>query len=368
MPAPGAILTIDLDAIAANYRLLAGRAPGVDCAAVVKADAYGLGVAEVAPVLWRAGARRFFVAQAGEGIALRAVLPQAEIGILNGLSPGEAAEYLTHGLVPVLNDLGQIDEWRAAARAAQRRLPAILQTDTGMARLGMEPREHAILAGAPERLEGLELRMVMSHLACADIPGHPMTPAQIRLFAEQCAMLPRAPRSLANSAGVLLGPECHFEVLRPGVALYGGNPIPDRPSPLSPCVRLEGKILQLRQIDPHRSVGYGATFRAPEKARLATIAVGYADGYLRAAGNQASAYWRDIRLPLVGRVSMDLITLDVSAVPEGALKPGETVDLLGPRYGVDELARDAGTIPYEILTDLGPRYARRYRQAEMHAA
>jgi alanine racemase len=368
MPAPGATLTIDLGAIAANYRLLAGRAPGADCAAVVKADAYGLGAAEVAPALWAAGARRFFVAQAGEGVALRAILPDAEIGILNGLSPGEAGEYAAHGLVPVLNDLGQIAEWQAAARAAQRPLPAILQTDTGMARLGMEPREHAILAAEPERLEGLELKLVMSHLACADTPGHPMTAEQIALFTAHCAALPPAPRSLANSAGVLLGPECHFEVLRPGVAIYGGNPIPECPSPLAPCVRLAGKILQLRQIDRHRSVGYGATYRAPDTARLATIAVGYADGYLRAAGNQASAYWRDIRLPLVGRVSMDLITLDISAVPEGALGPGDTVDLLGPHYGVDELARDAGTIPYEILTDLGPRYARRYRQAEIRAA
>jgi alanine racemase len=359
----GGYLTIDLDALAENYRILCRALDGVACAAVVKADGYGLGAHEVGPALARAGARQFFVAQLQEAVALRDHLtgfPDHVVAVLNGLQPGTERDFLDHGILPVLNSLDEIARWRDTARQAGRKLPAILHVDTGISRLGLPADELDALASEPARLAGIDLHCVMSHLACADTPEHPLNAAQLRAFETALSRLPRTPACFANSSGIFLGPEYHFDLARPGVALYGVNPTPGKPSPMCQVVELKGTILQVRRIDAPTTVGYGATHRADGPMRLATVAAGYADGYLRSLSNRGTARIAGQRVPVVGRVSMDLITLDVTAVPEAEAHPGAMVELLGPEHDVDALADEAGTIGYEILTALGRRYHRRY--------
>lgn len=341
----------------ANWRKLAGLVVPARCAAVVKADAYGLGAGEVGPALAAAGCTTFFVAHLDEAIALRAVLPQGEIAVLNGLMPGCAADYCEHRLLPVLNDLASVAAWRQAGGG-----PAILHVDTGMARLGLSAAEVERAAADPALLAGVPFAYAMSHLACADEPGHPLNPAQRDAFREALARLRiAAPASFANSSGIFLGRDYHFDLARPGVALYGGNPIPGRPNPMRPVVRLDGRILQVRGVDPGTPVGYGAAHITGTPARLATVAVGYADGFMRHLSGRAQGYVGDTPVPLVGRVSMDLAIFDVSAAP--AAVPGGFVELLGPHQDVDALAAAAGTIGYEVLTSLGHRYHRRYLPA-----
>jgi alanine racemase len=370
----GAILTIDLASIVANYRSLRDRVAPAECAAVVKADAYGLGAGRVAPVLRDAGCRTFFVASVDEGIALRRVLDEHDreqgrdgpvagesaVYVLNGLFPTVPGLFAEHRLRPVLNSLGEIDAWAAFARGTAPGAAAAIHVDTGMSRLGLPGNELAILRDDPSRLGGFRPTHVISHLACADKPDHPLNGLQREAFAAARASLPPAPGSLANSSGIFLGPAYHADLARPGCALHGVSPVPGRPNPMRQVVRLQGKILQVRDIDTPQTVGYGATHRAEKRERIATVAVGYADGYLRHLGNRGGAYVGDFRVPLVGRVSMDLITFDVTGVPEALVRPGETIDLLGPRVTVDELAAAAGTIGYEILTSLGARHHRVY--------
>ncbi len=362
----GAILIIDLDAVADNYRRLCAELGATACAAVVKADAYGLGMARVAPALARAGVRTFFVAQLEEAIALRAMFPveaevEVEIYVLNGLGAGPVAEFQAERVHPVLNSLSEIDAWAAAARAAGRALSAAVHIDTGISRLGLPDDELEALAADRGRLAGIDLRYLVSHLACADRPEHPLNAEQLRLFRAARARLPDAPASFANSSGIYLGADYHLDLARPGVALYGVNPTPGRPNPMRQVVRLQGKILQVREIDASRTVGYGATHRAAGPTRIATVAVGYADGYLRSLSNRGSAWLGDRRVPVVGRVSMDLITLDVTGAPAEAARPGAFVDLIGADLATDAVAEAAGTIGYEILTALGRRYHRVYR-------
>jgi alanine racemase len=254
--------------------------------------------------------------------------------------------------------LGQITSWAATARAASRPLPAVVHFDTGMSRLGLPPAEAARLADDPSRLSGLDLRYVMSHLACADEPEHPLNHAQRAEFNVLRHRFPGVAASLANSSGIFLGPDYHFDLARPGCALYGINPIPGHPNPMKSVVRLEAKILQLREIDPPRTVGYGAAHRVMTRTRVGTVAAGYADGWLRGLSGRGSAYVGDVRVPFVGRVSMDLITLDVTAAPQ--IRVGDPVELMGEHLSVDDIAATAGTIGYEILTRLGPRFHRRY--------
>ncbi|MFQ5959017.1 MAG: alanine racemase [Alphaproteobacteria bacterium] len=355
----GATLTIDLGAVARNYQGLRERLGGARCAAVVKADAYGLGMAQVAPVLAKAGAETFFVATLDEALALRRDLADAEIAVLDGALPGTEAEFAANRVTPVLNDLGQIERWAALARERDG-LDAIVHIDTGMNRLGLPAYEARRLAAEPARLDGLNLRLVMSHLACAEERDNPMNAEQRAAFAAQRARLPAAPVSLANSSGIFLGPDYHFDLARPGVALYGVNPTPGRPNPMAEVVRLQAKIIQVRDVDTPQTVGYGAAHRVTAPGRIATVPVGYADGYLRALSNRAFAAVGDVRVAVVGRVSMDLVTLDVSSLPADQARPGATVDLVGGACPVDEVAGWAGTIGYEILTSLGRRYARRY--------
>jgi alanine racemase len=362
----GAILTIDLGAIADNYRFLRQRLGAASCAGVVKADAYGLGAAQVSPTLWEAGCRTFFVATLDEGVALRAALPAAEIHVLGGDVATTAADHAARDLRPVLNSLAEIAAWRAEAGRQGRALPATIHLDTGMSRLGMPPAELELLVAEPERLAGIEVTLVMSHLACSDEPAHPQNALQLAAFRRAVTRFrPAGARlSFANSSGVFLGRDYHFDLARPGAALYGLRPQAGVPNPLRPVVRLQGKILQLRDVDTGTPVGYGATHRFARPARLATVGIGYADGYLRSLSNRGSAIVDGRRVPVVGRVSMDLITLDVSDVPAQALRPGDLVDLIGPDNPADDLADQAGTIGYEILTSLGRRYVRRYVGAD----
>jgi alanine racemase len=328
---------------------------------VVKANGYGLGAAPVAKALTAAGCRRFFVATLNEGIALRRALGEAaEIAVLNGPLPGTAAEFVAEKLVPVLNEPGQIEAWGQICER-QRRLPAILHVDTGMSRLGLTPREFAALAEDPARHRAIPWRALMSHLACADAPEHPMNPAQRWRFDAARRLLPGVSASLAASSGIFLGPEYHGDLVRPGAALYGVNPQPGRVNPLRPVVRLSGKIVQIREIDRGESVGYGAAHLMEAPGRVATVAVGYADGWLRSLSHRGCGHIAGTRVPLLGRVSMDLVTFDVSAIDPALVRPGVVIELLGASYGVDEAAADAGTIGYEILTAFGSRYHRVYR-------
>ncbi|GBD42498.1 Alanine racemase, biosynthetic [bacterium HR39] len=353
-------LEVDLDALAANWHLLARTARRAETAAVVKADAYGLGMAPVASRLWREGCRTFFVAVPDEGVALRRLLPQARILVLSGVGRGEEEAFLDHALVPVLNDPGELGLWRRLARRLERVLPAALHVDTGMNRLGFRPSDFAALDH--EDLAGLALRLVISHLACADEPDHPLNARQLQAFRRLAARFPAVPRSLAASAGILLGPDFHFELVRPGLALYGASPLSSGARPvLRPVVRLVAPVLQLRTIDEPGTVGYGATHAVEPGARIAIVALGYADGFPRqAGGGRASVRVAGVSCPVVGRVSMDTLAVDVSALPGDAVRPGSEVEVLAGPGAVEALADAAGTAAYEILTRLGSRFARRY--------
>ncbi|WP_372623276.1 alanine racemase [Falsiroseomonas sp.] len=360
MPFPGrAILHIDLPAIVANWRDLAARHGG-PTAGVVKADAYGLGAAPVARALRDAGCATFFVAHLTEGLALRAALGAASQGarertpdiiVLNGFPPGADEDA---ALIPVLNHLGDVSAYAGSGR------PAVLHLDTGMSRLGLDAREQATLAQERNRLDGIALRYVMTHLACADEPGHPMNEAQRARFAEAAARIaPGVPRSFANSSGIFLGEGFRSDLARPGCALYGINPTPGAANPMRQVARVEAEVLQVREVGAGDTVGYGASWTAPGPRRIATVAAGYADGYLRALSGRSFGILHGREAPLVGRVSMDLTTFDVTEIPEAA--PGDRLLLIGGDGNTpDEIAARCGTIGYEILTSLGRRYHRAY--------
>jgi alanine racemase len=341
-----ATLTIDLDAIAANWRALDRiSGPGVQTAAVVKADAYGLGTARVVRALAQAGARRFFVALAEEGAAVRQALgPGPQVNILSGHMPGDTEMMHDLDLTPMLNSLEQITRHLEALPGH----PFGVQLDTGMNRLGVElPEWQAV---APILIEAGPV-MLMSHLACADEPDHPLNLRQLEMFHEMTDGT-GIPRSLAATGGILLGPQYHFDLTRPGIGLYGGRPF----DTAERVVSLSLPVIQTREVAPGEAVGYGCTWEAEGPAMIATVAGGYADGLMRTLSNAAVLWDGDTPCPLVGRVSMDLITVDVTHLPE----PPKALDILGPLQSVDDLADAAGTIGYEVLTSLGARYGRRY--------
>jgi alanine racemase len=356
------VLTIDLAAIVANYRQLVARAAPAEVAPSVKADAYGLGMAEIAPALAAAGAKTFFVATLAEGNALRALLPAAEVYVLNGLPAGGAAALRAARLRPCLKSLADVAAWAEAGDGA----PAALHIDTGINRLGLGPDEVAGLAADRRALEGIEVALVMSHLACGDDPEAPMNARQLAALGAAVAALGLAgrPRSIAASSGIFLGRDYHLALVRPGAAIYGLAPLKNQPNPMRQVIRLEGKILQVRRVDSDMRVGYGATHLVRGPGRIATVGIGYADGFMRAIGNRGFAVLGDRRVPVVGRVSMDLMTLDVSAAPPDLVAPGAMVELIGPGHSIDELAAEAGTVGYEILTALG----RRFRRVHLAAA
>lgn len=373
--AAGGVLTIDLAALRHNYTTVAQRIAPTRAAAVVKANAYGLDASRVAPAFYEAGCRDFFVAHLTEAVALKPFLkPDAAFYILNGLQPGTEAACARENILPVLNSLEQVANWAATAKALGRKLPALLQIDTGMSRLGLSAEELDRLVASPSLLDGIDLKFAISHMASGDEPENPANARQLAAMKAALARLPQSPLSqplpvaFSNSGGCFLDRSYHFDLARPGVALYGVGP--EKPHGVSdkaeagdqirPVLTLSARVIQVRNVERGAAIGYGGTYVAQGPMRIATIAVGYADGWFRALSNKGSAYFGDTRLPIVGRVSMDSITLDASALPEGALKLGSLVELIGPHQRLEDVARDCDTIPYEILTALGDRYARIY--------
>jgi alanine racemase len=359
-PSATGCLVVDLTALSRNYIALSRAAGPAECSAVVKADAYGLGIAQAVPALAAAGCRTFFVATLAEARALREAAPDVALYVLDGLFPGTAAEFQAIGARPVLGSLEEIAEWAAAGGAPGE---AALHIDTGMNRLGVKRSDHAELIAACAQARPFAL--LISHLACADTPEHPKNAAQRAAFSSLAAQLPPARRSLANSAATLLGPDYAFDLVRPGIALYGGNPFAARANPMEPVIRLYGRIAQLGVAEAGETVGYGAARTLTRRTRYATVTAGYADGYFRALGSSgdhegATAWLGEHALPILGRVSMDLIVFDITDVPENAAQRGGLVELIGERFTVDDAARLAGTIPYEVLTSLGSRYRRIY--------
>jgi alanine racemase len=357
-------LTVRLGAVASNYRLVQRLVGPAAAAGVVKADGYGLGAPEITRTLSRIGCDTFFVARLEEGIRLRPVVPDARIFVLDGAAPDTVDALISHRLTPVLNSLAEIAGWNAAAREIRTALEAAIHIDTGMNRLGLPGDELSILALEwKKRLDGLRLVLLMSHLACADDPESRMNRVQLDRFRSALAMLPPTPASLASSGGVLLGKEYAFDLVRPGIGLYGGNVQNAPQNPFSVAAVLTGRVLQLRKIDKGESVGYGATFRAKRPTVLATVALGYADGLMRAIGNRGFAAIAGRRVPVAGRVSMDVTTLDVTDVPRSELSTEAEAEFFGDTVPLEEAARAADTAAYELLTALTPRVPRRYQGA-----
>lgn len=361
----GGTLMIDLRAIQENYRFLSNLTKPSECGAAVKADAYGLGMIPVSQALWSAGCRTFFVALPGEGAKLRASLPEASIYVLGGLMPNSAPFLAEHGLQPVLTSPEEISEWAQFCREQDRRLPAGLHVDTGINRLGLNQAQVECLAACHGDLSAFRITLIITHLACGDTPNAPMNREQLARFEALRALLPEARASIANSAGVLNTEEFHCDVCRPGIALYGGKPLADRSNPMRPVVSLYGNVLSVRELKAGERVGYSATWVCERPSRIAVIAVGYADGYFRCLSGssrteRAHVYIGGQFAPVVGRVSMDMITVDVTDVPPEFARRGSKAELLGPHITIDDMARWAGTISYEVLTSLGSRYYRMY--------
>jgi len=363
----GGIVTIDLAAIEANWKKLAGMSIPVECAAVVKGDAYGCGLEPVARKLAAAGCRTFFVADVAEGRKVRAIAPGAVIYVLNGVMPGSARAFARDDLRPVINSATELAEWDAFVATQNWRGGAALHVDTGMNRLGISVDEAAAIASRVQS-ENHGFTLLMSHLACADTPNHPMNDKQVRLFRDIRILYRGLPSSLANSSGIFLGGTLYCDLVRPGMALYGVNPTPGKTNPMWPVVELKGRIIQVRNVAKGETVGYGATFTAARASRIAVIAVGYADGFLRSAGAARGKHAAEVivagkRCPVAGRVSMDLTAIDVTDLPEGKARRGEFATLIGEGVSVDDLAAGMGTIGYEVLTSLGRRYHRVYMGA-----
>jgi alanine racemase len=355
--APG-VLTVDLDAVASNYRFFKNTV-GHDCAVagIVKADAYGLGMAAVAPVLEGEGCRQFFVATLEEGIALRSVTKQ-RICVLGGFWHGAEREYNTYDLIPALNSLDDIARWRAQASWIGVALPGIIHFDTGMNRLGLGRDETRELLAGTGLLHGINVQMVMSHFVAADEACHPLTARQGIIFGAIAKHFPGAVKSLANSSGILRDDGAwRYDMVRPGMAVYGLNPTPETKNPMTPAVALSVRLLQVRDAAKDETVGYGAAHALQKDSRVGTVALGYADGFLRSAGDRGTLYYNGLPCPILGRVSMDLVTVDLGRT--GA-QPGDRLDVLCPQQDADALAASMGTIGYEVLTGLGRRWGRHY--------
>jgi alanine racemase len=360
----GPRLTVDLGAIIRNWQALDQVSAGALTGAAVKADAYGTGLIASGKALYAAGARFFFVATPDEGIALRTVLPDSHIFVLNGLPPGAASLYVGERLMPVINSVPMLEEWLVACLGRNEALPAALHFDTGMNRLGFRLNESSIVKRMCEEV-GYAPQMVMSHLACADQPQHEKNRTQLALFSSIVAQFPGIPASLANSAATMTSRDMHFQMVRPGIALYGGRAVNGRKNPMVPAVTLEAPILQVRDCKTGESVGYGATYILPRDTRVAVIGIGYADGFLRSLSstNQhagGKAYIKGRLCPVLGRVSMDITEVDITDLGNDIPVPGEMVEILGPHVSVDDQAEPGGTIGYEMLTSLKGRYPRIY--------
>jgi len=360
----GGVLTIDLAAVESNWRKLAGMTLPVECAAVVKADGYGCGLERITARLYKAGCKTFFVADLGEGRRARTVAPEAVIYVLNGVFPDTGRAFADANLRPVINSTTELAEWDAFVAINDWRGGAALHVDTGMNRLGL-PIEDGMAIASRMKSANHGITLLMSHLACAETPDHPLNEKQIRLFRELRIAYRGIPSSLANSSGIFLGGTVHCDLVRPGGALYGANPIPGKKNPMRPVIELKGRIVQVRQGKKGETIGYGAAFTVARPSRLAIVAVGYADGYVRAAGAAKGKPAAELilagrRCPVVGRISMDLLAVDVSDLPDRAARRGDFATLIGGELSLETVAAASGTINYEVLTSLGRRYHRHY--------
>lgn len=363
-------MTIDLDALVSNWRYLAACAGDAQCAAVVKANAYGCGIEPVVAALWKAGCKTFFVAVPEEGLRVKTAAPDATCFVLNGLFAPAAPTYLKAGLTPILGSVPEVMTWVETAKSAGKPLPCAVHMDSGMTRLGMSLQELQQISGDADVLAHLDVRLFMTHYACADDIGHEQTLRQRENFLKGAELFPGVPRSAANSAADLQKDGHEFDLARPGVALYGGEALNDVPNPMKPVVKLEGRIVQIRQAYAGDPVGYGGAEVLKRDSRIAYVSVGYADGYHRGASNMgvpmrqvappAQAAFKGQRINGLGRISMDLSGFDVTDIPEDQIAAGDWIELFGETIAVDDVARAAGTIGYELLTGLGNRYARIY--------
>lgn len=340
------MLTINLSAVAQNYKLLARKAPAV--AGIIKANAYGLGMKEIVSVLEKENCPFYFVATLDEALMLRP-LTNKPIAVLNGIQGHkDLSGFVANNIWPVLNSLLDIQNWRG---------DAILHFDTGINRLGIADEETQHLLARPELLHHINVKMVISHFACADDKDHPMTNRQYEQFLSICHHFPQAQKSLANSSGLFRAADYHFDMVRPGMALYGLNPVPETKNPMRQVIRLDVPLLQTKTVKKGEAVGYGRTYVLGEDKTIGTISLGYADGFLRSLSNKGTLYYNNVLCPVIGRVSMDLVTIDLGTTNA---QPGEMIEIIGTNQSADQLAATAGTIGYEVLTNLGQRYPRRY--------
>src|SRR5580704_14257572 len=365
LAAASSVLTVDLDALVANWRKLEKTAVPAECSAVIKANAYGCGIEPVARALAKAGCKTFFVATLDEAAIARAALPSAPLYVLNGFTQNSGDAYAKIDARPVIGELNELAEWDVFCRRTGWAGGAGIHIDTGMQRLGLTiaeaqgliPRIHAGDHG---------VSLVMSHLACAESLNHPMNARQLATFREAASAFSGVPASLSNSSGIFLGNPFHFDMVRPGAALYGVNPTPEADNPMLPVVDLKARIVQIRDVERGESVGYGGNWTTRRPTRLAIVSAGYADGYFRAGSSNdgtrgAEAIVAGKRCPVAGRISMDLMAVDVTDLDKNAARRGQMVTLIGEGITVDELAHHFGTIGYEVLTSLGSRYARVYK-------
>ncbi|MBR7158609.1 MAG: alanine racemase [Alphaproteobacteria bacterium] len=366
----GAFLDIDLGAVVSNWRNLSSLLPSSGkCAAVVKSNAYGLGASQISSALSRGGCRDFFVAYLSEGIEIRrAVGANARIFVLHGTFPDTEKDFTAYNLIPVLNTFEQIDRWIAYTASAGHRFPAALNFDTGMSRFALSAKEQdTLFSAAEEKLKNLDVVLLMSHLVNADNPKDEKNQTQLAWFknivAKASAILGYTPElSLSATAGIFLGKDYLFDLCRPGLGLYGLYPHSgcEKTVSLQPALSLKAKILQIQSAHAGQSVGYGASYSFTKDGRIATVGIGYADGFLRNLGNRGYGCIAGKKVPIIGRISMDLTTFDVTDIPESELFVGQMIEIIGPNNSLDTLASSAETISYELLCNLGGRYCRQY--------
>ena len=356
-------LEINIDSIIHNYQLINNKVGNTECAAVLKADAYGMGASVIAKALDKAGCSTFFVATIDEGIELRACFSKDEnqIAVLSGLLEGSEDIFYSNKLTPVLNDTEQTKKWAIYNKQKKISAPSILHIDTGMNRLGLTINELYDIIKNPTELKELHVEWIMSHLACGDQPRDIMNEKQLSVFLNAKKEFPNVKASLANSAGVFLGQSYHLDMVRPGIALYGSGSGSIPSKPLKQVIKLYSRILQIRTLSTGASVGYGASYRVSEATRVATVGLGYADGYLRSLSNCSWVFFNGLRLPVIGRISMDYITIDITQIASEKIQTGDFIEIIGDKFTLDDLATVANTVPHELLTRLGTRHHRIYR-------
>lgn len=353
-------LEINLRAVQDNYMLLRKKAKSsVSCAAAVKANAYGLGACNISKALFEKGCRDFFVANLEEGAELRAALCAAsKIYVLNGFFKGQGDDFLENDLIPVLNDLGQVQEWQNFLRQQDRKAKAVMHFDTGMGRLGLAQKEWQDFFDSYQTYDAIDFCLAMSHLACADERDHPKNKEQLVNLQHIKSSLKNMPFSFANSSGVFLGTDYHFDLLRPGYALYGGNPTPLEENPMRAVVTMSAPLLQIKEIHKNASIGYGAVFKAKENMRIGILAIGYADGLFRSFFEKGFVFVKGCKAKILGRISMDLIAIDLTNLYDESINPGMFCEILNETQTIDDVANQTGVIGYEILTHLGLRFKR----------